>query len=80
MWNILKKKIDMELLETPGEFDTDSEILEVLNRNKAAQHQLKKAAEEQQLEESNHNQAETQYREKCRKLYLCKLNYKLTNL
>ena len=33
------KKIDMELVETPGQFDTDNEILEVLNKIKAAQHQ-----------------------------------------
>ena len=36
------EKIDMELLETLGQFDTDGEILDVLNKIKAAQHQLKK--------------------------------------
>ena len=36
----------MELLETLGQFDTDSEILGVLNKIKAAQHQLQKAIEE----------------------------------
>ena len=36
----------MELLETPGQFETDSEILEVLNKTKTAQHQLQKAVEE----------------------------------
>ena len=51
MWNILKK-IDMEFIETPGQFDTDSEILEVLNKIKAAQHHLQKAVEEQQWKES----------------------------
>ena len=57
-----------------------SETLEVLNKIKAAQHQLQKTAEEAQLEESECKQAEIQYGEKCRKLYLCKLTYKLTNL
>ena len=33
------EKLNMELLETPGEFDTDSEISEVLNKIKIAQHQ-----------------------------------------
>ena len=74
------KKIDLEILETPGQFDTDSGILEVLNKIKAAQHQLQKVAEEWQLQESKCKQAETQYGEKHRKHYLCKLNYKLTNL
>ena len=41
-----EQKIDMKLLETPGEFETDSEILEVLNKIKAAQHQLQKTVEE----------------------------------
>ena len=75
-----EKKIDMDLLETPGQFDTDSEMLEVLNKIKAAQHQLQKAVEEWQLEESKCKLAETQYGEKHRKLYLCKLSYKLTDL
>ena len=36
----------MELSETPGEFATESEILEMLSKIKAAQHQLQKALEE----------------------------------
>ena len=70
----------MEFLETPGQFDTDIEILEVLKKIKAAKHQLQKAVEEEHSEEGKCKQAETQYGEKCRKLYLCKFNYKLTNL
>ena len=41
-----EKKIDMELLETPGEFDTDSERLEVVTRLKQHNINYKKLLEE----------------------------------
>ena len=79
--SIFVELIDMDSLDQlQAECNSDCEILALITKIKSAQQELPKAILEWKLEELKCRQAESHYAGKCRKLYLCELNSKLTIL